>query len=154
MQLRKQGNPLTDEILKEFEDRYQLKMPEDYVELMKKNNGGYVEDNMEFNFVEAGSTELTESILRRFFSFSNENDGMSRIRSRVIDAGEAPPSLLLIADDVFGNPIFIGISDSNYGKVYFGNHELEDPSTGYLVMSQIADTFTEFIEKLHLAIYE
>jgi len=148
LQIEGSGTPLTNDMIIEFEAKFEIKLPDDYVEFMKLHNGGYVQGNMVFDFIELGDTEPTGTVLRCFLSFSDEQNGLSRVRERIVN-DEAPPSLLLIADDVFGNPIFIGVSGDDIGKVIFGNHELEDPETGYLVMSPISDSFNEFIGALH-----
>jgi len=148
LQIEGSGTPLTDDMIREFEANFDIKLPDDYVEFMKLHNGGYVRGNLVFDFIELGDTEPTGTVLRRFLSFSDEQNGLSRVRERIVD-DEAPPSLLLIADDVFGNPIFIGVSGDDYGKVIFGNHELEDSETGYLVMSPISDSFSAFIDALY-----
>jgi hypothetical protein len=51
-----------------------------------------------------------------------------------------------IADDPFGNIIFLGVAGGESGRVYFGDHELEDPDTGHLALSIIAESFTGFME--------
>ena len=48
---------------------------------------------------------------------------------------------LEIASDYFGNYICIGIKESNYGKIYFYDHEINR----YKLLTQ---TFEEFLEKI------
>ena len=38
----------------------------------------------------------------------------------------------------------------DYGNIYFCDHELEDADNGYLLMSHVADSFSEWISKLRI----
>jgi hypothetical protein len=63
--------------------------------------------------------------------------------------GEVPVGILPIGDDPGGNLICMCINRENYGKIYFCDHELEDPETGFIIMSDIAKSFSAFIASCH-----
>lgn len=145
---------LSETTLKEFELRLSIKLPQDYCDFMLEHNGGYPVEGWVFDFVETGLERLTSSIVSEFYNIEAPdrklyNDLAARY-SDLIDELVIPPTLIPIADDVFGNPVMLSVSNDDYGHVYFANHEIEDPETGYLVMSPIADSFTEFIDMLYI----
>ena len=55
------------------------------------------------------------------------------IPTRIIKREQVPPELLPIAADVCGNMIMMSVAEKDYGKVCFGNHEMEDLETGYIL---------------------
>jgi cell wall assembly regulator SMI1 len=152
MLLDDSGPQLSDEDVAAFEEHFRVTLPEDYVNFMKEHNGRWLVDELLFTFVETGYQE-TDSVMREFFVLNptetnDEGDLRAQYRSSM-ENGDAPPYLMPIGDDPFGNLILLAVAGDDYGKVCFGNHELEDTETGYLVMSPIADSFTEFIEGLY-----
>lgn len=54
------------------------------------------------------------------------------------------------ADDAGGNIICMSLNKEDYGTIYFADHELEEKETGYLVMSKIALSFTDFLNCMYL----
>lgn len=40
--------------------------------------------------------------------------------------------------------------DGEMESIFFCNHELENTNNGYFLMSKVADSFDEFIEKLYI----
>ena len=145
---------LSETTLKEFELRLSIKLPQDYSDFMLEHNGGYPAKGWVFDFVETGLERLTSSIVSEFYNVNApDKKQYNDIAVRYIDLVNdtlIPPSLIPIADDVFGNPILLSVSGDDYGHVYFANHELEDTETRYMVMSPIADSFTEFIDMLYI----
>ena len=145
---------LSETMLKEFELRLSIKLPQDYRDFMLEHNGGYPAEAWDFDFIETGIDKSTSSIVSEFYSIdAPDKKTYNDIATRYVDLVNAsliPPSLIPIADDVFGNPILLSVSGDDYGHVYFANHELEDTETRYMVMSPIADSFTEFISKLYI----
>ena len=46
------------------------------------------------------------------------------------------------------------LNKEDYGTIYFTDHELEEKETGYLVMSKIASSFTDFLNCMYLYEWE
>ena len=57
---------------------------------------------------------------------------------------------VVFADDSAGNPICMKTGGENQESIFFCDHELENANNGYLLMSKVADSFNEFIEKLYI----
>lgn len=148
------GVALTEDMILELENQFSIKLPQDYKEFMLRYNGGKPDGNWGFDFFEKGTNSKTGSIIRYFEVLYTEEtmkfDDLKAGYVALVESGQIPCNLLPIADDPFGNIIFISVKGDDYGLVYFGNHELEATETGYLVMSQIANSFTEFTEMLYI----
>lgn len=154
MRVDDSGPSLTIAMLDEFEEHFNLELPQDYRLFMIEHNGGRPEEDWVFDFIEAGSEGATSSVLCDFYFIDRiDNDSLYSIASLyqfLVEEELIPPSLLPIACDPGGNYLLLCVSERDYGKVCFGNHELADSETGYYIMSLIADSFTEFIESLYL----
>ena len=154
MKLAECGKVLTEEILAKFEEKLNVILPNSYKEFMLKNNGGTPVGNWGFDFVENGTNQSTGSLISYFEKIYSENtmepDDMKMGYKSLLETEQIPVGYLPIADDPFGNIIFLCVDEENYGSVYFGNQELEVPETGYLVMSLIADDFQKFVDSLYL----
>ena len=61
-----------------------------------------------------------------------------------------PNNFWIFADDSAGNPICMKMGGVDVGSIFFCDHELEDANSGYLLMSKIANSFDEFLEKLYI----
>jgi len=154
MKLTGVGEQLTESTISDFEVNFNIKLPDDYKVFLLGSNGGVPGGNWCFDFIENGSTIKTSSVISYFeVLYAEETMEVDDLRAgyvALVESGQVPSTLLPIADDPFGNIIFISVGEDDFGRVYFGNHELEVPETGYLVMSQIAETFSEFMDKLYL----
>jgi len=155
MKMQDSGKPLSEATISKFEKLLNVKLPQDYIEFMLENNGGMPTEEWIFDFIGANNIS-NRSVIQNFMVIyieaTNEIDDLKNSYKLLVDEGFAPPSALPIADDPSGNIIFLVVSEKDYGKVNFGDHELEDPETGYLVMSPIADSFADFINNCALNI--
>ena len=156
MKLLEVGATLTEETIQEFEREIKIKLPQDYKDFLINSNGGTPDGTWVFDFFDIGNS-CENSTAIDFFekiytgdSNTIENDNIKARYKALVDTEQIPINLLPIADDTYGNIIFICIAGTDFGKVFFGDHELEVPGTGYLVMSLIADSFSSFLEKLYL----
>lgn len=155
MELRDSGKQLNEAMISEFEKQFDFKLPQDYKAFMLKNNGGTPKKNWAFDFVDTASGKSDSSGINYFcILYDEETENNDDLRASYIalvleEPAQSPPNLLPILDDPGGNIVFLSVAGKDYGKVYFGDHELEDPETGYLVMSPIADSFSEFIDKCY-----
>lgn len=122
--------------LKEFEQRYNIKMPDDLVEYITKYNGGMVEP---YTF---DLENETGKVFGGFLSFNEEDpDGEEELVSETIDLVDFYKDSKLIAlplgEDPFGN--LICLKDNN---IYFWDHEEDE-------FIYICDTFTDFLNMLY-----
>jgi len=152
MKMQETGKSLTDSDISEFENEFQIKLPQDYIDFMLKNNGGVPEEDWIFDYIENGNAN--SSVIRDFFVIYKTETGEYDDLKVAYKNGVAPPDYMPIATDPGGNVIFMAVKGENRGKIYFGNHELEDEKTGYMLISLISDTFSEFIEKCYVDISE
>jgi cell wall assembly regulator SMI1 len=149
MIIHSSATPLTNANVSEFENNFRIMLPQDYKEFMLTNNGGRPEKEWGFDFIETGKTSPTSSLICEFLAICTRYNSIQNAYNNLVESKEIPPGLLPIANDPGGNIILLSVAEEDYGKVCFGNHELEDPETAYIVMSPIADSFTEFINKCY-----
>ena len=144
------GSQLDDSALLAFEKKLNVVLPKDYKEFMLKHNGGKPETEWIFDFTDVNNI-YNKSIIQGFLviypSETHNLDDLMKSYRILVEGGYTPASVLPIADDPSGNIILMSIAGEDYGRVYFGDHELADPDTGYLVASAISNSFAEFVEK-------
>ena len=154
MIIQDSGMQLNDAMISDFETLCHVNLPQDYKDFMLKNNGGTPEEMWAFDFVDAASSKTTNSLINYFYVIytkeTTENDDLKAAYGAMRRDDILPPAIMPIAYDPFGNIICMSVGEKDYGKVCIANHELEDPETGYLIISQVADTFSEFIDKCYL----
>lgn len=138
---------LSESELLQFESRLALKFPADYRQFLLEFNGGSpVEASFEFKDSTNGSELLG------FFGFGSRRDIFDKIK---IYRNRLPKTFFPIACDSGGNLICISLSEEQYGKVYFWDHDREaDESQGIAPETAentilIADSFDEFLNGLH-----
>ena len=154
MKIQDSGEKIDRVVLSELEKELNVKLPEDYKKFMIKNNGGTPAEDLAFDFLDVSTNKKNSSIIQSFFVIYDEEtyeDDDLKKSYRILQAyGATPSNMLPLGNDPGGNFICMCISGENYGKVFFADHELEDLETGYMVMSIIADSFSEFIDKLYV----
>jgi cell wall assembly regulator SMI1 len=150
MKMRKTGVPLTGETISGFEAQLKMQLPKDYRDFMLSNNGGTPEEDWVFDFIEAGDSTPTSSVIRKFLSISDEYSSIGKAYARLVNSKEISPNLLPIAGDPGGNYIFLSVSGEDCGKIYFGDHEIEDSNTGFIALSLVADSFSNFLENFYI----
>jgi hypothetical protein len=153
IEMEEQAPSVTGAVIAEFETQHGIKLPEDYRDFMLECNGGRPIEDWGFTFIETGVDTLTSSLICDFLSFGGEYNSLQNTYfNSVIEDGLTPTGFLPIASDPGGNTIYLVAVGEDSGSVYFGNHELVDPETGYEIMSLISGTFTEFIDGLYLCV--
>lgn len=129
----------------ELENKFGIKLPEDYRNFLKKYNGGYPQpDGFDFANGEDGSSvdkflEISDSVNESIVEYFNN------YKSRI------PENYLPIAKDPGGNLILIGVNNTE-PKVYYWDHENEteeDDIPNMNNMHLIACSFKEFIDNLY-----
>lgn len=138
--------------IEEFESEYNVKLPKEYRTFLLKNNGGDPEGFLfteKFVEIQPGSLERVQQAtdVERFFSLKE----MIFEYEDIVDDEYILPHFIPIARTSFGNLILISVSeDETYGSVNFSNHDLIDDESGLFVVSVIKNTFSEFIDSLHV----
>lgn len=150
MKLINVGVKLTEDDISEVENELDVKLSQDYKAFLLQNNGGSLTENLVFDFTqimpESGKPFDNSSILREFSILSD----LPFFYGNLIGAEVIPEKSLPIASDPFDNEILLCADENNYGKIYFGDHETYDPETDYWLLTELANSFTEFIDKLYL----
>lgn len=90
------------------------------------------------------------------FLYGVSGDKLSLQRSWKVYRGRIPDCMLPIGEAPFDNLILLGIKGDLTGKVFFWDHEDEreitgDPQSDFGNMYLIANTMSEFIERLNTA---
>lgn len=105
-----------DQRIKEFEEKYQIILPEQYSNFLRKYNGGYTPDTDLYDNGENVNT------IPEFYGIG---DVPSPLQDYFVDRF-IEKDMLPIARDVFGNQIAIGIGKENQGIIFFCDHERGD----------------------------
>lgn len=146
--LRKDFGTGTIEKIQYFESRMGLKFPSDYFEFLKKNNGGFPQKKVFLINETQGEDSLSV-----FFGIDLTNNYISINYLYENYEDRFPKGVIPIGEDPGGNYICINLNEESYGKIYFYDHEVEnEDENGKLTWNNlylIADSFTEFLEKLH-----
>lgn len=129
-----------------------LKFPDQYRKHLLMHNGGQCKPNV-FTFVEKG--KFSDSQVDRFLAiYDGEYDNLKDdIEIFKLDEKRMPSHMVPIAHDPGGNLICISCGSSDFGAVYFWDHENEvDYSVAddrdYSNLYKIADNLTEFFDGL------
>ena len=154
MKLFDEGIKITKEDILEFEEKLNTKFPEAYVDFLLESNGGTPEEDLAFDFIDIASNKKNSTDIREFYIFYPEGessyDDIIKVNSIMKPEGLVPEECLVFADDSAGNPICMKTGGENQERIFLCDHELENANNGYLLMSKVADSFNEFIEKLYI----
>ncbi|MBC2180324.1 SMI1/KNR4 family protein [Listeria booriae] len=134
----------TSAAIEDFEQRYNLKLAEDYKKFLLDFNGGYADPNV-FKI----SEEQGESALNTLYGLGidDEYDELESVYESL--DGIIPSDFISIADDSGGNQICLGVDDDYFGKVFVWIHDMEieeDMDSMFL----LADDFKLFLNNLHV----
>ncbi|MBC2163881.1 SMI1/KNR4 family protein [Listeria booriae] len=133
----------TSAAIEDFEQRYNLKLAEDYKKFLLDFNGGYADPNV-FKI----SEEQGESALNTLYGLGidDEYDELGSVYESL--DGIIPSDFISIADDSGGNQICLGVDDDYFGKVFVWIHDMEieeDMDNMFL----LADDFKLFLDELY-----
>lgn len=152
MGLEEVGEKITALDISEFEDNFNVKLPEDYKSFLLKNNGGYPSEIMFTpDFVEVDPVTKKENRqgtdVEEFLSLSD----VSFEYGDILDEDYIPNEYIPFARTSFGSLLLIYVgSEKQYGGVYFANHDLYDSENDCFTISNISISFTEFINSLYV----
>jgi len=143
------GTPkLTEEMLRQFEEESQSKLPNDYRRFLLQNNGGFPSPDC-VTFKEAG--RATASDVFCFHSIGDERAWASMEWHHKTFSGRLPKNTLPIAHDSCGNLWLLNVGPDHGGSVVFWDHGSFDTfdETDFDVWPRVAKSFQEFIHNLH-----
>jgi hypothetical protein len=148
----KMEKAITPKEIEEIEYYIGLRFPEEYREHLLKFNGGQCVPNV-FHFLENGKD--SSSCVNWFLGiYDGKYDSLKKdIDILKVEEKRMPSHMLPIADDPGGNMICISCGASDYGYVYFWDHESEVDYTvsgddDYSNLYLIAKSFNEFLNGL------
>jgi hypothetical protein len=150
--LTDKGPRLDEKRVAAFEARRGVPLPAEYRRFLLRTNGGTPDPEVGFAFTEGGRP--SDSVLNQFYILkANADDpNLDEAIETFVDAGRMPSHLLPFADDQFGNQLCLSLGASDYGAVYFWNHEREpeagDGPPSFDNLSLVAGGFDAFLELL------
>lgn len=122
------------------ENIFGVKFPQDYIEIIMKNDGGYPKPN---RFDLNGNEEVFNNLL----SFDEEDcsnmvDTYNDVKDRLVE------KVIPFAEDPFGNLICFDYRNNDQPTVVFWEHEkaFNDKESA---MTYLCDSFTELLLMLH-----
>ena len=141
---------LTSEKLFEFEQKHQLKLPDDYRSFLLEYNGGRPNPEI-IDFIQYGRNQ-SDIVNYLCGIHSGEYWASLEWHMETLD-DRISEGFVPFGYDPGGNVYLLGVIDEFLGKVYFWDHENEpmayDKKPGFENISIIADSFSEFLNKLH-----
>lgn len=119
-----------------FEKQFQISLPEYYKEFLEKYYSHYIKDDYYFPIIEKSKLSCSNGMEMMDYFL---NDELIPIATNFIDLwGDSVVPIGCAAGDY----ICLGVSEDNYGKIYFFYHEDEDRSDKLYL---IANSFYEFV---------
>jgi len=151
---KKNGEKLNQKVLDEFEKEEGVSLPESYKTFMLETNGGMPKGDYVFAYNDEVSGRLNHSVIQDFFVlYSEDNYEVNNLKNfcHMLWSDKAlSEDMFPFAEDPAGNYLCFSLNESDYGVVYYCNHEYINVETEYLMSSKVADSFAEFINMLVL----
>jgi len=141
MEITQAEKEITQTDIQKIEKKFSFQFPKEYSDHLLKYNGGKINPAI-FSFVENGNK--TQSIVDWFLAiYDGEYDNLEKFIEDY--DGRIDENIIPIAHDPGANLICISCRPSDYGIIYFWNHEKEGLEDNYSV---IANSFNEFLNEL------
>jgi hypothetical protein len=132
--------------LASLEHRLGGPLPEEYVAFLLRSNGGRA-DRSSFEFRDHTGGPTTSRVAW-FFGLSN--DASYGLEANLYDyEGRIPAGFFPMGCDPFGNVLLLAVGSTDYGSVWFWDHEGEREEPDFSNMSRVASSFPDFIGMLH-----
>lgn len=138
--------PINEEAIEQFENENQIMLPEDFKQFLLNRNGG-VPDLQGVDVKEKDNTK--SRVVEFIFGLAPDSAGTLQHVYRIAQK-RLPKNILPIARG--GKHSFaMSLRKEDYGHIYFDNSDEvdRDGRSSYDNLYQIADSFTEFLEKLY-----
>lgn len=132
---------LDSEELKAFEHENGILLPEDYMDFLRKNNGGRP------IFELSGNKKMVDW----FYGFHEGPPWATIYHAIDVYHKRVPSWYFPIACDPFGNQYLMSLYEENYGLIAFWDHENEtkgDADQYFDNMEILADSFTDFLNEM------
>lgn len=147
------GKKIAEKNIVEIEKKYKISFPKEYKDFLLKYNGGECDPN---GFIFLEDSEDSDSEVRSFFAIGGidgDYDLEENITIYTIEEKRLPNLYIPIAEDDLGNLICISCNESNYGFIYFWDHENECESEDNIAdymdnMFLLSESFNKFINSL------
>lgn len=155
--VEKNGKPITETQLQQFEQERMIQLPADYRTFLLTYNGGFVKPNFfdyrrDIYFLEGkwgrfpdGRLEMT--YLGRLYSLGDDTyTSLERVYH--YSQFQTPKGYFVFADDHSKNALCLSLNPDNYGAVYFCDTDdigLDNKTMLYWV----APSFSQLLEMLH-----
>ena len=138
---------LSQRSLSAFQRKHSLRLPADYCQFLLKHNGGAPSPMNTIDFEQKARS--TSSDVQFFYGIHNGENWASIEWNLECFAGRIVEEGLPIAGDSGGNQYVLITRGAREGQIYFWDHERETDLPSYQNMSWVADSFSEFAEKLY-----
>lgn len=143
--------PAIDELtVARFERLIGARLPDDYRAFLLAHNGGEPTKRRCFRFADR-TGPYTNGAVRAFAGLGKpQYYDLERLHEVYCeDERRVPTDVIPIAPDAFGNLVCLAVGGAHRGRVYFWDHERETEPAAYVNMDRLADSFTEFCERLY-----
>ena len=148
--IKKHDVKIDEGTIKVIESFIEAKLPQDYKEFLLKYNGGTPYKGVfQLNHITSG--------LAFFYIVNSVNYYSDFVSIYHTLKDRIPKGFIIIASDVGGNGILLGLENENRGKIYFWDHEEEvedDEEPDFRNMTFLSKSFTEFVDSLVVDIEE
>lgn len=141
------GDAADDAQIADFEQKFDLKLPEDYKNFLRAHAGGRPVPDA-FDYLDGSEGSMVDQL----YYLDPKHDkyaNLAKMRSVFHDV--SPQNLLVIGRDPGGNQLCIYLSPDKYGQVGFWNHEYGSVETAEDLnnaVKLIALDFQSFLDSL------
>lgn len=126
----------------DFENNFNIKLPEDLKKILLKYNGGVLEGNtMEDKFIFINGIKSTYSFSILYSIKYGTNTMEEAIDIYQITEEHIPREYLPFAEDQGGNPYTISTNEDDYGKIYIWFMDVGEPERVF-VANSLEEFFT------------
>ena len=133
------------DVIQSIENWFNFKLPYIFKKYLVEVNGGIAKKNI-FLFPNSSDGAITHHW------YGIRSDKYFSFLISIKDSGyRYPKKFVAFCDDTSGNKILLSTSGSDYGKIYYWDHELEadeGEKPDYSNLTLIADSFDEFLSML------
>ncbi len=138
--------PISEERISAFEEKWNIILPEIYKDFLLKNNGGKPKPS-KFCFFDSHRNRKDESVVNNFYGLASskkeKRTHLSLDFKMQVFMDRLPEGAIPIASEVFGNQLVMLLSEE-LGGIYFFDHEYEEDNLYF-----VAKSFKEFLDILH-----
>ncbi|OJV94841.1 MAG: hypothetical protein BGO39_34035 [Chloroflexi bacterium 54-19] len=139
----KKFGPASESDVREFESLIKSRLPEDYRAFLLAHNGG--EPDPEVFFI---NESQGDDILAKFYGLYKEPKYSSLAWCFETYRGRMPSNIIPIGTDPGGNQVCLSIGGSDYGAIYFWDHEGIGETPPYENLYLLAPNFSAFLDGL------